>query len=370
MRNDPKICSVVWNLIRGGTEGQCARVAMGMAAMGVGHRVAVFRREGYFLERVEAICGSVALFDIQRFRGAETRAEVRRFAAWLTEEEFDGVHAWDMDANLFASKAARLAGVPYLTSRRDMGEIYPWYKLALQRRAERRAKGVVVNAKAIGAWARADRVPEERIFRIPNIVPVDELDGGKRGEAEALPRCGAMQWVHVARLDPEKDVKTLIRAIVALRKTGADVGLWVVGEGEERVGLEELAGACDVADAIQFFGEMNDVPAVLAQADAGVLVPRANEGLSNTILEYMTMGLPVVATDCGGNRELVEESKCGVVVPVGDVGALAEAMEVVGSWDESTRRETGALGRDRVLAAHQPDQVMTQFRALYVEAFS
>ena len=227
MRNDPKICSVVWNLIRGGTEGQCARVAMGLAAAGTDHRVAVFRREGYFLDAVEAACGPVFPFEVHRFRGKETRAAVSEFARWLQAEGIEGVHSWEMDANIFAGRAARQAGIPYITSRRDMGEIYPWYKLWFQRQSERSARRVVVNAKAIGDWAAIDRVPADKVVQLPNIVPVEELDAGQRESGTTISRCGVVQWVHVARLDPEKDVALLIRAVARLREEQHEVGLWV-----------------------------------------------------------------------------------------------------------------------------------------------
>ena len=370
MRNDPKICSVVWNLIRGGTEGQCARVAMGLAEAGVPHRVAVFRREGFFLDAVESACGPVYPFSIERFRGKETRATIAAFAAWLRSEKMDGVHTWDKDANLFASQAARQAGIPYITSRRDMGEIYPWYKLWLQRRAERGAQRVVVNAQAIGAWAATDRVPESKICPLPNIVPLAELEAGRSAAGETIPRCGEVQWIHVARLDPEKDVELLIRAVARLREAGHEAGLWIVGDGGERPDLEALVQELQVGTSVQFLGGRDDVPQLLAQAGAGVLVPRANEGQSNTVLEYMAVGLPVVVSDCGGNRELVEGSDCGVVVPVGDVEALAEAMRDVGEWDVERRHATGARGRERVVSTHVADQVLPRFRSLYSEVFS
>ena len=123
MQAGPKVCSVVWNLIRGGTEGQCARIAMAMAESGAVHRVAVFRREGFFVDAVEAACGPVYPFNIRRFLGGDTRRCIATFADWLRENDIDLVHTWDMDANLFASRAARRAGLPFLTSRRDLGEI-------------------------------------------------------------------------------------------------------------------------------------------------------------------------------------------------------------------------------------------------------
>ena len=133
----PRVAHLVFDLIRGGTEGQCARIAMGLAQRGLPHRVAVFHRRGFFLEAVEAACGPVREVPIRHLARWATLREIARLAAWLRQERIDVLHAWDADAAIFGQFAARRAGVEFMTSRRDLAQIYPRWKRTLLRRADR-----------------------------------------------------------------------------------------------------------------------------------------------------------------------------------------------------------------------------------------
>lgn len=365
MPKAPRILHVVWNLIRGGTEGQCARVALGLNGQGVAARVAVSRREGFFLDAVAQACGSVYHMDIRRRYGWHTWVELRRLTKFVRAESFDLVHAWDADAAIFGAVAARRAGVPLLTSRRDLGEIYAPRKLRAMVQADRQAAGVVVNAEAIGARVRAQGVPADRIHLIPNILDVDEFDRLAARPLTLEQRLGPGRWIgHVARLDPEKDVATLLRAAARVVAKVPSARFALAGDGVERARLEALAAELHVGQQVVFLGDVTEVPALLRRMELAVLCPRANEGLSNSILEYQAAGLPVVATDCGGNRELVREGLNGHVVAVGDHHELAERL--IGLLRETDRaRALGQAGRQQVEQQHRPETVCRQFSDLY-----
>lgn len=365
MPSAPRILQVVWNLIRGGTEGQCARVALGLGAQGVATQVAVSRREGFFLDAVEQVSGPVYHMDIRRRYGWHTWAELRRLTDFVRTESFDLVHAWDADAAIFGAVVARRAHVPLLTSRRDLGEIYAPRKLRAMTQADRQAAGVVVNADAIGARVRALGVAAERIHLIPNILDVDEFDRQAARPSSLEHRLGPGRWIgHVARLDPEKDVATLLRAAARVVAEVPSACFALAGDGVERARLEALAAELHLGQHVVFLGDVTEVPALLRRMELAVLCPRANEGLSNSILEYQAAGLPVVATDCGGNRELVREGTNGHVVAVGDYTELAERL--IGLLRETDRaRALGQAGRRQVEQHHRPEAVCRQFADLY-----
>lgn len=360
--DEPAVLHVVWNLIRGGTEGQCARVAMQLARGGARQRVAVFRREGFFLDDVTATCGPVYQLDIRGIKHPRTLLEIFRLSRFIRREHFDVVHCWDADAAVFGSMAARLAGIPCITSRRDLGAIYANWKLKLMARADRRAAAVVVNAEAIKDWLVGRGCSAEKIVCIPNIVDVAEFD---RLAKEPFPDLPAGRWIGVvARLDPEKDVDVIIRAAALLSESHPDIRIAIAGDGRERARLESLASECGVSDTVRFLGDITAVPAFLSKCVIGVLTPKANEGLSNTILEYMAAGLPVVATDCGGNRELVDSGVTGSLVPVGDAPKTAAAIADL--LDHAERSKAfGNRAREVVEQNHRPERVVEQFGALY-----
>ena len=130
-----KVLHIVYDLIRGGTEGQCARTAMACRKLGHDHRVAVFSRSGYFLPQIEEACGPVYEIEIRRMLSLQTLREVLHLRDFMRTEKFDLIHTWDMDAGIFGALAAHLAGVPYITSRRNLAEVMPAYKKRLLKMA-------------------------------------------------------------------------------------------------------------------------------------------------------------------------------------------------------------------------------------------
>jgi len=366
-----RVAHWVYDLIRGGTEGQCARTAIGLSARGGGHRVLAFHRRGWFLEAVEGACGKVEEVGIRKAASWKTLAELRRVAAWLKREKIDILHTWDADAAVFGQFAAEWAGVALVTSRRDLGSIYPAWKRRLLRRADARAARVVVNAQAIARHFAKEGLAAEKMALIPNILDAAERDRlAAAGPERPLPPDRGRpehRMVVVNRLDPEKDTGLLIRALAKVREQIADASLWVVGEGVERRKLERLAGECGVADAVDFLLERHDIPALLGRCAAGALAPKANEGLSNTVLEYMAAGLPSLVTDCGGNAELVSDGATGRVVAVG-----ASPEDVAAAWAEillnpTRAKEWGAAAKSAVAARNAPERVLPMFEGVYRE---
>ncbi len=362
----PRVVHLVYDLIRGGTEGQCARVAMGLARRGLPHRVAVFHRRGLFLDAVEAACGPVRELPVRHLVRAATWRAVTRFAEWLREERADLLHAWDAEAAIFGQFAAARAGIRLVTSRRDLGQIYPSWKQFLLRRADRRAARVVANAQAIRAHFAARGLPAGKIEVVPNLLDLEEFDALAARAYSGMDRLPpGRRLVVVNRLDPEKNTGVLIDALPRVRKQVPDAALIIAGDGPEMPGLRAKSAALGLGDAVCFLGEVHEVPALLRLCEIGGLVPCRNEGLSNTILEYMAAGLPVLATDCGGNRELVQEGATGRLLPVG-----APAEEVGEGWtallrDRSTSAAMGRRGREVVKRRHSRDAILDAFQRLY-----
>ena len=363
-----KIAHWVYHLIRGGTEGQCARCAIGLAERGWEQRVLVFRREGHYLGAVEAACGPVREVPVRHVLRWSTALEVARAAQWLRSERIDLLHTWDADAAVFGSLAARMAGVPLVTSRRDLGQIYPAWKQKMLARADRQAVNTVVNAEAIRRHFAARGLPEDKMVLIPNLLPLP-------GEQDATPTAADAVWmdrlprgrrlVVVNRLDPEKNTGVLVDALALVRREIPDAVLVVVGDGPERAALEARAAALGLGGAAVFLGELDRVPALLPMCEIGALVPTSNEGTSNTLLEYMAAGLPVIATDCGGNAELVEDGERGTLLP-----PHPSPEQVAARWTELLRnpaagKRWGAAGRAFVLARHAPAAVLDRWEAFY-----
>ncbi len=178
-------------------------------------------------------------------------------------------------------------------------------------------------------------IPAQKVCQIYN--GVDRQHFAPRGGDRPLPLClppgflpDACRVVGtVGRLAAVKDQRTLIRALAHIFRESPmhrhSLRCILVGDGPERVALEQCIAELELGDRVWLAGDREDIPALLACMDVFVL-PSLGEGISNTVLEAMATGLPVIATRVGGNPELVEHGVSGLLVPVGDAEALAQAV--------------------------------------------
>ncbi|MCT0198172.1 glycosyltransferase [Synechococcus sp. CS-1325] len=133
----------------------------------------------------------------------------------------------------------------------------------------------------------------------------------------------------VARLEQHKDQPTLIRAVTLLRQRGVDVEVWLIGEGSQRLALERLIAELELADRVKLLGSRRDIPKLLNQLDLFVFAAKPDEGFGIALAEAMAVGLPIVATDVGACREVLEDGLLGRLVPPGDPAALAAGIREV-----------------------------------------
>ena len=162
----------------------------------------------------------------------------------------------------------------------------------------------------------------------------------------------------VARLDPIKDHSNLFQAFSLVRKQVPDAGLLVVGDGPERHRLEKIS-----SKGIVFLGNRLDVPGIMREFDIFVLTS-LNEGISNTILEAMATGLPIVATRVGGNVELAGNSDFGILVEPGNPEQLAGVL--LSYLKNQTRmKQHGALARKTAIHQYSVAAMVQKYETVY-----
>lgn len=174
----------------------------------------------------------------------------------------------------------------------------------------------------------------------------------------------------VGRLDPVKDQQLLLRAFGGFAR-GNSGGvltptLLLVGGGPEEERLRSLAADLGIADSVRFAGERRDTPELLRAMDLFVL-PSIAEGISNTILEAMASGLPVLATDVGGNGELVIEGGNGFLFPSGNAHGLEELLLRCAA-DAPLRESLGTAARGRCLEHFSLKAMAEAYGRVYLEA--
>jgi sugar transferase (PEP-CTERM/EpsH1 system associated) len=214
-------------------------------------------------------------------------------------------------------------------------------------------------------------IAPSRIERICNGVDCRRFQPSARAR-EAFPHPalrdpGLVLVGAVGRLEPVKDQLALARAFVAALARDpaarAYLRLVIVGSGSLRPAIEAVLADAGASDFAWLAGERDDVAALLPALDVFVL-PSQAEGISNTLLEAMACGLPAIATDVGGNGELVEHGVSGELVRAGDVDAIADALLRLGR-DPGQRRQLGATARERAVSRFSLDEMVRRYAALY-----
>jgi sugar transferase (PEP-CTERM/EpsH1 system associated) len=210
------------------------------------------------------------------------------------------------------------------------------------------------------------------VTQIYNGVDTRRFHPPASGKREAIPGCPFTDpslWLvgTAGRLDPVKDQVTLARAFARAVQTYPEgrrrMRLVIAGEGSFRQQVEAALADGGVRDLAWLAGERDDVPALLRGLDCFVL-PSLAEGISNTILEAMASGLPVIATRVGGNAELVADGETGSLVPAADSETLARGI-VDCFRDRPLARARGRAGRVRVEHEFSLERMVAEYDRLY-----
>ena len=249
--------------------------------------------------------------------GRRGLARAWQLAQLLRADRIDLVHSWLFIANGYAL-GARLGGArqPLITSARNC-KVQGRMSRLVNAVAFRCSRAIVVNSQDVAAYiVREYGAPRARIRVIHNGVDVERF---RPAAGAAADRCGPI--VTVGRLVVQKNHSLFLRAAAELVRRQADVRFTIVGDGPLRDTLEAEARQLGIGAQVTFAGERSDVDAILRAASLFWLTSRW-EGMPNVVLEAMASGVPVIATDVGGTRELVRSGTDGVIVPEGDVDAF------------------------------------------------
>ena len=349
-----RVCHVSLTLKTGGLERILADLSRHHDRTACLPEFLAIREVGRFADEIRDAGGIV-----HQLKPAGRFGQIGQMRRLFAEQSFDVVHTHNTYPHLYASVAARLAGVPVvINTRHGQRAGHGWKSRTQFRWASRLVDRIVaVSDDAANLCIEVDRIAPKKVQRIWN--GIDLSDFAFSGPA---PRPVA---ISVARLSAEKDFPTLLRAIPQVVAQVPEFRLTIVGDGPERAGLVRLASELKIAGSVDFPGERTDVPALLR--DAGFFVSSSlTEGISLTLLEAMAVGLPVVATAVGGNPEIVIQDETGLLVPAGDPAAMADAI-VSMCRNQSQWLVLGTAGRERVVRNFDVHRMARDYERLYRE---
>lgn len=254
-------------------------------------------------------------------------------------------------------------------SRRSLRDYQAKHQCAtrIERWLHRRMTASLGNSKAVVEQLAEEGVPGDRLGLIYNGIDINHYRAlPDRTELRQSLGIGneVLVLVMVANFIPYKGHEDLLQALSSIRLElpPSWVILLVGGGGYEDV-IRNRAAALSLDQHVRHLGARSDIPQILATADIGILCSH-QEGFSNSVLEGMAAGLPMVVTDVGGNPEAVVDGENGLVVPPQAPGALAAALLSL-ARDGDRRRQMGAAGQRRAEALFSNDKCVAKYAALY-----
>ena len=361
------LLKMLTNFHIGGTERQVANLALGIDPSLFDLHLACLRHSGELLEELEALRVPRPEFRIGSLYSPKTFWQAMRLARYVRRNLIQIVHSYGFYPNVFAVPAARLAGASIVVaSIRDTGDALTPFQRRLQKMVCRLADCVLVNAEAIRERLIGEGYDPGKIAVIRNGITLSRFAREQRGatlrQELGLPLSAPLVIVF-SRLNQLKGIQYFLEAAITLAEKFPDARFLVVGDGANRKELEEQAGRWGLGERTVFTGFRGDIPELLSEAAVSVL-PSLSEGLSNSLLESMAAGVPVVATSVGGNPEVIEHGVTGLLVPPRDAAALAAATGRL-LEDKDLAKSFGEAGRRRVAELFSVERSVRETEHLY-----
>ncbi len=213
-----------------------------------------------------------------------------------------------------------------------------------------------VSHEAAAALENAGAAKPGKIISVYNGVDVDVFSCQKKSKESVF------TLVAIGRLEIEKDYPTMLNALKILMDYGLTLQLWVVGEGSQKKYLQRYSERMSVSSNVKWLGVRHDIPEILTKADLFIL-SSAWEGFGLVVAEAMACELPVVATDCGGVREVLGDEHW--LVPPGDSEQLAGKIIEMMNLSSAERYELGKKNRMRVISHYSLDAMYENYLKLY-----
>jgi glycosyltransferase involved in cell wall biosynthesis len=339
-----------------------------------GHEVQIVSLTGLGPMGLEAQALGIPTKSLEMRRGVPDPRGMLRLVSLVRSWRPDVVHSHMVHANLMARVLRLFVRVPALVS--TIHNIYEGGRLLM---AGYQFSNGLVDHMTIVSEAAAERfvreriVPRELLSVIPNGVDTDLFRNVPAEARHSLRHSWGLEqefiWLAVGRFEIAKDYPTMLRAFAAVHEQEPRSGLLLVGRGSLQKEAEALAAELGLASAVRFLGVRQDVPEVMSAAD-GYVMSSAWEGMPMVLLEAAAAGLPIVATDVGGNREVVRDNESGYLVPPRDPDALADAMRGLMRLADAERRAMGHRGRDHVRLHYGLERVAEDWERLYLDVLA
>lgn len=369
-----RILQIIPTLDRAGAEKQLSLLAAGLPAGEFDVRVCALTRGGPLLEDLEK-AGVPATVIGKRWKlDPEAFWRLRR---WVAGWKPDLIHTWLFAANAYGRAAGILCGVKCLVAGERCAD--PWkgrHELAIDRYLARRTRRIVANSTGVVEFYARHGLPREKFTVIPNGVLPPKPSPTPRDlllEELGLPPDAKLIGL-VGRLWPQKRVDEAIWAADLLKRVHETAHLLILGDGPLRDRLRRFREKVEIADRVHFLGQRDDAWRILPHFDI-LWSTSAYEGQSNAIMEAMSHGIPVVATDIPGTRDLVVDGQTGLLISAAKADQERRRATFAKHTlklleDSQLARQLGEAGRRRMETEFTVERMVDRHAELYRELLS
>jgi glycosyltransferase involved in cell wall biosynthesis len=308
----------------GGTERQLVQTALTLDRDRFEPHVACFNAAGFRAAALRAAGIPIVELPVRSFMRWSAMNGAWRLARYLKAHHIQVAHAFDVPMDVFGVPVARLARTPVvISSQRAHRDLTPGIYTRMLRVTDRMVDALIVNSRAVERELTGQHnVPPTLIRFWPNSIDPAEFLPWPRVRQAQVSDAGTVIGALCA-LRPEKGLDLLLEAYAALRPAGAL--LVIVGSGPAEAGLRDRAAALGLGDRCRFVPMVTNVAEWLRSIDIYVL-PSRSEASSNSLMEAMSCGCCCVASDTGGNPELIEKGVTGMLFASGESAELAATL--------------------------------------------
>jgi glycosyltransferase involved in cell wall biosynthesis len=365
--NNLRILFLLTSLAYGGAETQVVRLAIRLKLRGWEVAVASLMPPKAYVEDLEA--AGIPVFSLGIRRKLPDPRPVLRLVQIIRKWRPDIVHSHMVHANLLARIVRFLAPIPVLIcSARSIDEGSRFREILYRLTDSLCDLTTQVSHAGLERYVRVGAVPRHKIRYIPNGVDTERFKPNLEDRLKFRKELGVdgFVWLAVGRFDPPKDYPSMLQAFARVVHKHSNTILLIAGDGPLRKTMENLARELGIEKRTKFLGIRQDIPQLMNAADAYVM-SSSWEGMPNVLLEASATGLPIVATDVGGNREIVLDGVTGFLVPPRNPEALARTMLRIMDLSDEERKEMGKRARKHIEVKFNLDRVVDLWEILYYE---